>query len=213
MSHFVGLCFGDFWEEDLEQYYEGAEVEDYIAYTKEEAIEKAIKAHEENYNYASEMLKKDSLSVEDVNRFTKYVEEGPSLSREKAWEEVMKWGYKRDQADNLISNYNPDSKWDWYEVGGRWDGFLALKERDAEGNPKTTNRAYVNEIDWEWMSENGYPPFCFVDLGGYWHEKGEMGWWGISFNDQPINEWKQEYEDYVKQLDPDCLVTVVDFHI
>lgn len=40
MSHFVGLCFGDNWENDLEQYYEGLEVEPYIHRTKEEAIKK-----------------------------------------------------------------------------------------------------------------------------------------------------------------------------
>jgi hypothetical protein len=27
-----------------------------------------------------------------------------------------------------LSTYNPDSKWDWYTVGGRWMGFFKLKE-------------------------------------------------------------------------------------
>ena len=43
MSHFVGLCFGDYWESNLEQYYEGLEVEAYVAYTKDEAIDKVKK--------------------------------------------------------------------------------------------------------------------------------------------------------------------------
>ena len=43
MSHFIGLCFGDNWENDLEQYYEGLEVEAYIRYTKEEAIDTVTK--------------------------------------------------------------------------------------------------------------------------------------------------------------------------
>ena len=43
----------------------------------------------------------------------------------------MKW----DENDNLISHYNPDSRWDWYSIGGRWSGFLPLKDRDEEGNP------------------------------------------------------------------------------
>lgn len=213
MSHFVGLCFGDNWENDLEQYYEGLEVEPYIHRTKEEAIEKAKKHHTENYEYAVKKLESDTLTPEDRDYYTTVVSRGCSLTDEEAWEEVQNWGYKIDDEGNLLTTYNPDSKWDWYSIGGRWDGFLALKERDAEGKPKTTNEAYANEIDWDWMLENSYPPFCFVDQTGDWHEKGEMGWWGVSFNDQPENEWKQEYEDYIKQLDHDCLVTVIDFHI
>lgn len=27
-----------------------------------------------------------------------------------------------------MSRYNPDSKWDWYQVGGRWRGYFPLKE-------------------------------------------------------------------------------------
>ena len=26
-----------------------------------------------------------------------------------------------------LTTYNRDAKWDWYEVGGRWSGFLKLK--------------------------------------------------------------------------------------
>lgn len=213
MSHFVGLCFGNSWEYDLENYYEGLEVEEYVVYTREEALAKARKYHEQAYNYALEALKKESLTEEQIKTYNDTINAGPSLSNEKAWENVLKWGYSIDENNNLLSTYNPMSKWDWYSIGGRWDGFLSLKERDAEGKPKTANKAYANEIDWDWMLENKYPPFCFVDQTGDWHEKGEMGWWGVSFNDQPENEWRQEYEDYIKQLDPDCLVTVIDFHI
>jgi hypothetical protein len=29
--------------------------------------------------------------------------------------------------DGEVTTYNPKSKWDWYELGGRWTGFLRLK--------------------------------------------------------------------------------------
>jgi len=35
---------------------------------------------------------------------------------------------KRDDKWVEISTYNPKSKWDWYLLGGRWNGFLKLKE-------------------------------------------------------------------------------------
>ena len=27
---------------------------------------------------------------------------------------------------NVLTTYNPQSKWDWYEIGGRWSGLLIL---------------------------------------------------------------------------------------
>ncbi len=36
-------------------------------------------------------------------------------------------GYDEDGLFYL-SRYNPDSKWDWYTIGGRWKGFFRLKD-------------------------------------------------------------------------------------
>lgn len=213
MSHFIGLCFGDNWENDLEQYYEGLEVEPYIEYTKEEAIQLAQKRHAERYDEIDKMLDRDSLDKDILKYYNKILSKGPSLSCEQAWEIVKEWGYKIDKDENILSTYNPDSKWDWYEVGGRWSGFLVLKERNSDGSIKETNEAYVHEIDWEYMKENRYSPFCFIDEDGDWHEKGEMGWFGMAFNEQSDESWEAEYEDYLKEVDPYCIVTVVDFHI
>lgn len=40
MSHFVGLVFGSNIEELLEPYNESMEVEQYVRYTKDEAVDK-----------------------------------------------------------------------------------------------------------------------------------------------------------------------------
>ena len=125
MSHFVGLCFGDNWENDLEQYYEGLEVEPYIRYTKEEAIKKAKEYHVSNYEYAVKQLASDILSLEQLNHYNDIVNGGCSLSDEEAWENVQDWGYQVDDEGNLLSTYNPDSKWDWYSIGGRWGGVVS----------------------------------------------------------------------------------------
>ena len=146
MSHFVGLCFGDNWENDLEYYYEGLEVEPY-------------------------------------------------------------------EEDDQMITYNPNSKWDWYSIGGRWSGFLPLKELDSEGNHLTANEALVEEIDWEYLLNEQFPPFCFVTEDGEWFEKGEMGWFCYVKEEQPEDDWATQFKDYLSTLDPDCLVTVVDFHI
>lgn len=37
-------------------------------------------------------------------------------------------GYKRDPKTGKIGRYhNPNAKWDWYQIGGRWRGFFPVK--------------------------------------------------------------------------------------
>ena len=213
MSHFVGLCFGENWENDIEKFDEGLQVEGYIAYTKEDAIQKAIARQAEKYDWAVKTLDKDGISTQTYDYCTDLVKKGPTLTPQEAWEIVKKWGYEMDENDNLISHYNPDSRWDWYSIGGRWSGFLPLKELDSEGDHLTTNEALVGEIDWEYLLNEKFPPFCFVTEDGEWIEKGEMGWWGMSFNEQPEDDWATQFKDYLSTLDSNCLVTVIDFHI
>ena len=71
----------------------------------------------------------------------------------------------------------------------------------------------MGEIDWEYLLNEKFPPFCFVTEDGEWIEKGNMGWWGMSFNEHPEDDWATQFKDYLDTLDPDCLVTVIDFHI
>lgn len=213
MSHFVGLCFGENWENDIEKYDESLQVEGYIAYTKEDAIQEAIARQAENYDWAVKTLDKDNISTHTYDHCTKLVQKGPTLTPQEAWEIVKDWGYEIDENDNLISHYNPDSRWDWYSIGGRWSGFLPLKDRDEEGNPIETNVAYFDEIDWEYLLKEKFTPFCYIDLDGDWHEKGEMGWFATVKDESPEEEWIKEFKEYVDSIDEDCLVTVVDFHI
>ena len=209
MSHFVGLCFGVNWESNLDRYDENMEVEPYIRYTKDEAIDEVKRRHAQSYENALEALKKKDLDSESYEYFQKIIDKGLFISYEDAWEEAKKWGYEIDSDENLLSTYNPDSKWDWYSVGGRWDGFLHYK--DVDPGFEETNEAYIHELDMDYLLE--HIPFCFVTEDGEWVEKGEMGWWCSVSNEKSEETWKQQFTDYVKSLDANCLVTVVDFHI
>ena len=213
MSHFIGLCFGVCWESNLDYYDESRDVEPYVKYTKQEAIEREKQIQERNYEYAIKAIEEDSIPQERLIQLNQIIAKGVCISDAVAWEEVKQWGYPIDEDENLLSSYNPDSKWDWYSVGGRWDGFLVLKERDEEGGIIETNEALVGEVDWEYMLEHKYPPFCYVDEDGEWFEKGEMGWWGVAFDEKPEDSWKTQFSEYLKEVNSDCLVTVVDFHI
>ena len=213
MSHFVGLCFGEYWDSDLEQYSENLEVEAYIEQTKEEAINDVQRNQRKRYLEAVKALQTPNLNSQSMEFYQKIVDQGPSISKEEAWKEVLSWGYELDEDENLLSTYNPNSKWDWYCVGGRWNGFLVLKERKEDGSIIEVNEAYFDEIDWDYMKEWNRIPFCFVNEDGEWYEKGEMGWFAITINEMEEDTWRATFEEYINTVEDDCLVTVVDFHI
>lgn len=117
MSHFVGLVFGSNVETLLEPYDENMEVEQYVRYTKDEAIDEVKTRHADNYEYAIKLADKyknptTEWEKEQLERANKIIEKGLFISYEDAWEEAKNWGYEIDDEENLMSTYNPDSKWD-----------------------------------------------------------------------------------------------------
>lgn len=60
-----------------------------------------------------------------------------------------------------------------------------------------------------------FSTFAILDADGNWHEKGEMGWFGLSSetNEESMN-WDNNYEALLKKLaDPEDWITIVDCHI
>lgn len=71
-----------------------------------------------------------------------------------------KYGYaivKDGKLVKAINRTNPNRKWDWYQVGGRWSGLLRLKP-GAEGE--------VGERSWMNRNEPSAPEFCDSALKG-----------------------------------------------
>lgn len=113
MSHFSVAVFHR-EDQDIETmlnpYSEHLEVETYISYTKEEAI-----------------------------AFAKKYYNTDGMTDKECWALIAD-GNETDDNGNILSCYNPDAKWDWWEVGGRWSGML----KTAEGN---VDEAKVKDID------------------------------------------------------------------
>jgi len=98
------------------------------------------------------------------------------------------------------TTYNPKSKWDWYELGGRWQRHLQEKNIanvaelfDGDGKPRVTT-------------------FAVLTPDGEWHERGHMGWFGYVSNEKEPDNWSDEY---VKILNKhrDCIALCYDVHI
>lgn len=152
-------CFDDI----LEPFYEGKEVEPYIYRTKQEIIEGVRESIKE--------VKEDMKSFEngefDKERKPYWFENCDSEKpikdyycqllqlEDKTDEEIYQYYREGEDEDlydedgNELSTYNPDSKWDWFSIGGRWDGYFKLKDA-AETNG---NSAKISDIIWEGTEE------------------------------------------------------------
>lgn len=109
MSHFTVTVFGDNPEDLLAPFDESIEMERYENGRVDEERLIHFKEHciKENSN-------ESNLSMEEL-----YKIHGIDWNNN-FWEKDGDTWYE-------FSSYNPDSKWDWYQIGGRWAGYFKLK--------------------------------------------------------------------------------------
>lgn len=108
------------------------------------------------------------------------------------------------------SEYNPNSKWDWYSIGGRWEDHLAQEV--------VANRDFYRANGFTTLKELKVPletfTYALVDLDGNWQEPGQMGWFGCS---SATPESKEAHQasicQYLDTLSSDTWVCFVDCHI
>lgn len=136
----------------------------------------------------------------------------------------------------VFSTYNPNSKWDWYVEGGRWNNTLKMKGK----KPTYVNSCKLGDIDWTNFKDEDYypepqhdiwgneyrklldnitwhftqnnPPFALV-VDGNWVEKGDMGWWGMTSNEMSDEDWSKAFFTIIDKLPKNSIATIVDFHI
>lgn len=195
-------------EELLAPFDENIEMEPYIYKTKEqivkefresvEEMKKSMEAYEkgeyDTKKYSTYWLKGDSGELTDYNK------ERLELY-EKSDEEIYQW-YREgedeecfDKDGNELSTYNPKSKWDWYSVGGRWDGYFKLKDGS------NANSAKISDIIWEGTPEEK------AEAKEFWEQVVE-GKLPSPGKEPAFSVWKKEYytdrynskEDYIERV-------------
>jgi hypothetical protein len=122
----------------------------------------------------------------------------------------------RDPLRKRYGKYrNPQAKRDYHTVGGRYDGWLVIKsgvdnvhiiKKGKKEN--TANIALFKHIDFAKTAV----PFAILK-GGQWHERGNMGWWGVVSNEKERLEWESEYRSLLADVSENALVSVYDCHI
>lgn len=102
------------------------------------------------------------------------------------------------------------TRWDWYQIGGRWSGGL--------GGSNSLRRQYVKKRDAH--------AFAFLDQHGVWHENHRMGWWcekaapekrlpkNIKQYNVSDEEWSSGYfERFIEKLKPNTWLVLIDYHV
>lgn len=202
----------------LAPFDENIEVEPYIYKTKEQII-KDFREGVENLKKDMEAYKKGEYDTEKYRTYwleensgelTESVKKRLELY-EKSDEEIYQWYRDGDDDDhydengNELSTYNPESKWDWYEVGGRWDGYFELKDGGK------ANSAKISEIDWNGNDETrkSLKRFWEVFVDGEPLKEGEKKPFSIEGKDYYLDLYhtKEEYVRRASKTYPYAVIT------
>lgn len=229
MSHFaVAVVTKDKNKIDdiLKPYWEELEVETYIDKTKEEIIKEA-----KRWKEIFEKKERTDFSEEYMNKYI-------NAKTDEELYLIEKDDYEKyDENGNLLSTYNPKSKWDWYDIGGRYRNQLLTKvenndtyehnsfaelytgdqNRKAPEGHKYVNGAKIKDIDFKKMEEIEKGRFCtwaLVDETG-WYEQGQMGWWAMNdATKESTQELADKFQEYIsKPENQEKYLVIVDCHI
>lgn len=128
MSHFTVLVIGPDYKKQLAPYHEFE-------------CTGTVDEHVQTIDDTDEMRKTYEQHAENGESFLSFLDgwvSRPVLTpgEEPDLEDAHKWGWIEVDADGnvvkTVDRTNPNRKWDWYLVGGRWTGYFPLK-RGAAG--------------------------------------------------------------------------------
>jgi hypothetical protein len=131
-----------------------------------------VKGYRAKVHYIPEGYKEKEIPYKEIMSFKEYLEEYHGIYELNSKKDT-KYHYYLANDDNeygvvsVIRRTNPNAKWDWYQVGGRWTGFFKLKKgaKGEVGEPGLmTGRA-----------DDGYADQlkkCDIDIEGMRSEAG-----------------------------------------
>jgi hypothetical protein len=206
MTHFtVGIILPHgandaegFIAEVMEPYFEHSDAEPYVCYTLEQAtadiagtinrLELIISRNEPHY---------------DIEKCRQQLDELRAKTPQQKYEEYLRYHEQFNEHGEPVSTYNPDSKWDWYVIGGRWDGWI--NDLDTSRESLADNTALTEEV-----IARDKIPHAIITPDGVWHERGQMGWWAMLLTEN--ENWEQEARAVLASY-PGHRVVIVDAHI
>jgi len=224
MSHFTVMVIGENPELQLDKYDENLEMPRYREYTKAELIENSKKDIElyKNGIYAEYLKDPEAYAKNSREGHLKYLkEEFPKKlewTDEDHYQSMIEW-YEPENIDedgNVFSTCNPQAKWDWYSLGGRWSGLIKLKEgaTGIEGQSGVfDNETGIDQAKKKDIANLDTITTYAVVKNGDWFEKGEMGWFGMSSGDKDQDLWDKEIKTILDSVADDTIISIFDCHI
>jgi len=221
--HFNLMIIGDEPEDQLEDFDENKRVERYVEKTKVQLIEEEKKGIlKRKILYYDKYLEDPEKFLEDHKdnkNFTNYYSvEFPKILKqtdEELYQNAIRYYDDIGPDGEIYSTYNPKSKWDWYEIGGRWKNMINKKRKiekiDYESDPfgeedaggQSVNQALLKDI------ENFEELKTYAVLkNGEWYEKDND-----PTNLKRAEEWDDVVKDLKKDLPEDTLISIYDCHI
>lgn len=122
MSHFAVLVIGNDPEALLEPFSEHIEVPEYKRENvSEEDMQRFIELYTTEQNKDHIKISAEEAQANKLLSFDELYEKNGEDWNDSAWKKDDEgvWGE--------FTTYNPNSKWDWYLLGGRWSGFFKVK--------------------------------------------------------------------------------------
>ena len=212
----------------LAPFDENLEVEPYIVATKQDIIEGAKRRADD----ISRKLKEGKDKPEELEDWEKALLN--AKTDEDYYNAAYEEYYEYDEEGNQIARYNPDSRWDWYVIGGRWENSLLRKDgvlvdyaKIKDINFTDNDAIYYQVLDWwrryvvnsdtdhdkELKSKHTAESLARlrckfhtggVLAGGEWHDMDE-------FSEE---DWINGYYDrFIKNANPEAEFVIVDCHI
>jgi len=101
------------------------------------------------------------------------------------------------EEDDIEKDVENIAKWDWWRIGGRWDGEIKgeqiTDEEDKGFNFGSQHESLErNTTTTDFLLKNKIIPFAIVTPDGKWHEKGNMGWWCLVTDEKEQISWDEE---------------------
>lgn len=109
------------------------------------------KGYQTKMHYVPEGFTEQEVPTSTVQTFAQFIESYYDYSCASLdnldLEEEHKYGYYLVQNDavTVIDRTNPNAKWDWYQLGGRWDGLLISTSGES------VNQAIKSDVDFDAM--------------------------------------------------------------
>jgi hypothetical protein len=179
-------------------YDEAAPVEPYVCYTVEQAAADLADAIQQ-----LELLLTRNEPVDDIERCRGDLAALQQRTPEQQFRERIQYVELFNEQGEPLSTHNRNSKWDWWVIGGGWDGWingLETGEQRVCDNVATTQLAIARKKI----------PHAIITPGGTWHERGQVGWWGALLTE--TDDWDQQARDILSRY-PDQRVVILDAHI